>query len=162
VNKKQQKTLKKIFAKPTRADIAWNEVKSLLAACNADISEGRGGVKIMMKNILKYKEYTGSVNFDADDRIFHGRVLGIRDVIGFEGESVTDLEKDFREAIEDYLETLETCREISKEPEKPFSGRFVVRIPSELHCAIALEAKKQKKSINSWIADTFKSAIEVH
>jgi len=112
----------------------------------------------MMKNILKYKGYTGSVNFDADDRIFHGRVPGITDVIGFEGGSVTDLEKDFHEAIEDYLET---CREIGKEPEKPFSGRFVVRIPSELHCAVALEAKKQKKSINSWIADTFKSAIEV-
>ena len=112
----------------------------------------------MMKNILKYKGYTGSVNFDADDRIFHGRVLGITDVIGFEGQSVTDLEKDFHEAIEDYLET---CREIGKEPEKPFSGRFVVRIPSELHCAVALEAKKQKKSINSWIADTCKNAIEV-
>ena len=112
----------------------------------------------MMKNTLKYKGYTGSVNFDVDDRIFHGRVLGITDVIGFEGASVTDLEKDFHEAIEDYLDT---CREIGKEPEKPFSGRFVVRIPSELHCAIALEAKKRKKSINSWIADTCKGAIEV-
>ena len=104
-----------------------------------------------MKNTLKYKGYTGNVNFDAEDKIFHGRVLGITDVIGFEGESVSELEKDFCEAIDDYLET---CQEIGKAPEKPFSGRFVLRVPSELHCAIALEAKRQNKSINKWITDT--------
>ena len=103
-----------------------------------------------MKNTLKYKGYTGNVNFDAEDKIFHGRVLGITDVIGFEGASVFELEKDFREATDDYLET---CQEIGKEPEKPFSGRFVLRVPSELHCAIALEAKRQNKSINKWITD---------
>jgi len=104
-----------------------------------------------MKNILKYKGYTGNVNFDAEDKIFHGRVLGITDVIGIEGGSVSELEKDFRDAIDDYLET---CQEIGKAPEKPFSGRFVLRVPSELHCAIALEAKRQNKSINKWITDT--------
>ena len=104
-----------------------------------------------MKNTLKYKGYTGNVNFDAEDKIFHGRVLGITDVIGFEGVSVSELEKDFHEAIDDYLET---CQGIGKEPEKPFSGRFVLRVPSELHCAIALEAKRQNKSINKWITDT--------
>ncbi len=104
-----------------------------------------------MKNTLKYKGYTGNVNFDAEDKIFYGRVLGITDVIGFEGESVSELEKDFCEAIDDYLET---CQEIGKTPEKPFSGRFVLRVPSELHCAIALEAKRQNKSINKWITDT--------
>jgi predicted HicB family RNase H-like nuclease len=104
-----------------------------------------------MKNTLKCKGYTGNVNFDAEDKVFHGRVLGITDVIGFEGASVSELEKDFREAIDDYLET---CQEIGKEPEKSFSGRFVLRVPSELHCAIALEAKRQNKSINKWITDT--------
>ncbi len=109
-----------------------------------------------MKNTLKYKGYTGNVNFDAEDKIFHGRVLGITDVIGFEGASVSELEKDFREAIDDYLET---CQEIGKEPEKPFSGRFVLRVPSELHCAIALEAKRQNKSINKWITDTCRHKV---
>lgn len=103
-----------------------------------------------MKNVLKYKGYTGSVNFDAEDKIFHGRVLGITDVLGFEGTSVEELERDFHEAIDDYLET---CREIGKEPEKPFSGHFMVRVPSELHCAIALEAKRQQKSINALITE---------
>jgi len=67
-----------------------------------------------MKNTLKYKGYTGNVNFDADDKIFHGRVLGITDVIGFEGASVSELEKDFREAIDDYLET---CQKIGRIPQ---------------------------------------------
>ena len=109
-----------------------------------------------MKNVLKYRGYTGSVNFDADDMVFHGRVLGITDVIGFEGESVAELEQDFTSAIDDYLEM---CQELGKEPEKPFSGRFMVRIPSELHCAIALEAKKENKSINSWIAEICERAV---
>lgn len=109
-----------------------------------------------MQNTLKHKGYTGNVNFDAEDKIFHGRVLGITDVIGFEGTSVSELEKDFREAIDDYLET---CQEIGKEPEKPFSGRFVLRVPSELHCAIALEAKRQNKSINKWITDTCRHKV---
>jgi predicted HicB family RNase H-like nuclease len=109
-----------------------------------------------MKNTLKYKGYPGNVNFDAEDKIFHGRVLGITDIIGFEGASVSEFEKDFSEAIDDYLET---CQEIGKGPEKPFSGRFVLRVPSELHCAIALEAKRQKKSINKWITDTCRHKV---
>jgi len=102
-----------------------------------------------MKNALKYKGYTGTVVFDSDDRIFHGRLMGITDIITFEGASVADLEKDFRSAVDEYLKT---CKGIGREPERPFSGRFMVRVPSELHCAIALAAKKERKSINAWIA----------
>ena len=103
-----------------------------------------------MKNALKYKGYTGTVDFDSDDRIFHGRLMGITDMITFEGASVEDLEKDFRSAVDEYLKT---CQRIGREPEKPFSGRFMLRVPSELHCAIALSAKKERKSINAWIAE---------
>jgi predicted HicB family RNase H-like nuclease len=103
-----------------------------------------------MKNALKYKGYTGTVVFDSDDRIFHGRLMGITDIITFEGASVADLEKDFRSAVDEYLKT---CKGIGREPERPFSGRFMVRVPSELHCAIALAAKKERKSINAWIAE---------
>jgi len=68
-----------------------------------------------MDNVLQYRGYIGSVEFDAEDRIFHGRVLGITDLIGFEGESVSALEQDFRNAVDDYLET---CSEAGKPPEK--------------------------------------------
>ena len=103
-----------------------------------------------MKNTLKYKGYTGTVVFDSDDRIFHGRLMGITDMITFEGASVGDLERDFRSAVDEYLKT---CKRIGREPEKPFSGRFMLRVPSELHCAIAPSAKKEPKSINAWIAE---------
>ncbi len=110
-----------------------------------------------MNNILKYKGYIGSVNFDADDRIFHGWVIGITDVIGFEGADVDSLGNDFHEAVDDYFET---CRKIGKEPEKPFTGRFVLHIPPELHSSIALAATMQKKSINAWVADACKNNVE--
>ena len=76
--------------------------------------------------------------------------MGITDMITFEGASVEDLEKDFRSAVDEYLKT---CKRIGREPEQPFSGRFMLRVPSELHCAIALSAKKERKSINAWIAE---------
>lgn len=68
----------------------------------------------MMNNTMFYKGYVGTVNFDSEDRIFHGRGIGIADVIGFEGASVDELEADFQNAVGDYLET---CRDIGKIPE---------------------------------------------
>jgi predicted HicB family RNase H-like nuclease len=109
-----------------------------------------------MRNILKYKGYTGSVDFDAEDKIFHGKVLGITDIITFEGKTVTGLEKDFHAAVIDYLKT---CHEIEKEPEKPYSGKFNVRIPSELHNMIAQKAKNRGISLNTWVIDTFKKIV---
>jgi len=96
------------------------------------------------------KEYVGSVNFDPDDRIFHGRVLGISDVVGFEGGSVEALEKDFRDAVDDYTET---CHEIGKPPERPFSGKILLEIPPDLHMAVSAAASRQKKSVDAWITD---------
>ncbi len=110
-----------------------------------------------MKNTLRYKGYTGSVNFNADDKIFHGRVLGISDIISFQGVSVKELEEDFKGAIDDYIDL---CNKTKKEPEKPFSGKFVLRIPSDLHCNLTLAARKQNKSLNSWVVDICKKAID--
>ncbi len=73
-----------------------------------------------MKNILKYKGYEGSVEFYADDRIFHGRLLGINDIITFQGDSVEGIEKDFQEVVEDYLEA---CADHGNEPEKTNTKR---------------------------------------
>jgi len=110
-----------------------------------------------MSNILKYKGYTGSVSFDAEDRIFHGRVTGIRDVVGFEGVSVDELEGDFRDAVDDYLDT---CREIGKPPEKSFSGRIILEIPGELHASIATEADRQRKRVEDWIVDACRKMVK--
>ena len=80
--------------------------------------------------MLDYKGYTGHVEFDAEAGLFHGEVLDTRDVITFQGTSVEDLQQAFRDSVEDYLDF---CEERSEEPEKPFSGRLMVRLSSDLH-----------------------------
>ena len=100
--------------------------------------------------MLEYKGYRGQVEFDEDAAVFHGEVLGTRDVITFEGTSVRALEKAFRNSVEDYLEF---CGERGEEPNKPFSGRLMVRVPPGLHRDLYVEAKLEKKSLNQLIAE---------
>ena len=103
--------------------------------------------------MLKYKGYSGDVEYDDEAKIFHGEVLDTKDVITFRGKSVTEIEKSFRESIDDYLEF---CKERGEEPDKPFSGKFVLRIPSELHHRIYLNARRKGKSINNWIIEVLR------
>lgn len=99
---------------------------------------------------LEYKGYKGAAEFDDDARLFHGEVLDTRDVITFQGTTVDHLELAFRESVDDYLDY---CRERGEEPEKPFSGRLMLRLPPELHRRIYIEARREGKSLNQWIAD---------
>jgi len=103
--------------------------------------------------MLKYKGYSGAVEYDDEAKIFHGEVFDTKDVITFQGKSVNEIEKSFRESIDDYLEF---CRIRGEEPDKPFSGKFVLRIPSDLHHKIYLNARRKGKSINNWIIDILK------
>lgn len=100
--------------------------------------------------MLRYKGYTGHAEFDDEAGIFHGEVLDLKDVITFQGKSVTELERAFRESIEDYLEF---CRERGEEPDKPFSGRLMLRLPPSLHRQVYIRAQQEGKSLNQWIAD---------
>lgn len=104
--------------------------------------------------MLKYKGYTGHVEFDDEAGIFHGEVLDTRDVITFQGKSVDEIETAFRDSIEDYLEF---CAERHEQPQKPFSGKFVLRMSPELHHKVYLKAIKSGKSLNRWIADVLAS-----
>mgnify|MGYP006305305715 CR=1 FL=1 len=110
-----------------------------------------------MQNVLEYKGYYGSVEFDSRDEQLHGRLIGISDIISYEGQSVEELKKDFRAAVDDYLDT---CREMDREPEKPFSGRLMVRMPRELHAAVSMKAKEHGESLNAWIVETLSRAAE--
>ncbi|MDZ4796593.1 MAG: type II toxin-antitoxin system HicB family antitoxin, partial [Bryobacteraceae bacterium] len=74
---------------------------------------------------MTYKNYDAVVRFDEQAGLFHGEVVNTRDVITFQGTSVKELEKAFRESVEDYLAF---CAERAEEPEKPYSGKFVVRV----------------------------------
>ena len=101
--------------------------------------------------MLTYKGYSGQVNYDGDARIFHGEVLDTRDVITFQGRSVEEIEQAFRESVDDYLEF---CEERNEQPDKPFSGKFVLRMSPQLHHEFFLKAKRSGKSLNKWVVDT--------
>lgn len=99
---------------------------------------------------MKYKGYEGSISFDDEAEIFHGEVINTKDVITFQGKSVKELKKAFKESVDDYISF---CKKRGEEPEKPFSGNLVIRIDPELHKKLAVQAKKKKKSLNAFIAE---------
>ena len=111
-----------------------------------------------MKKMKPYKGYTATVEFDADEMVLHGRVENIRDVISFQAVSVDHLQSAFEEAIDDYLDL---CSERGEQPEKPFSGKFVLRLDADLHREIALRSARERKSLNAWIVDVVSAAIGV-
>ena len=105
---------------------------------------------------MKYRGYEAIVEYDDEDRLFVGRVINTRDVIVFDGLSVDELEQSFQTVIEEYLED---CKTIGKQPEKPFSGKFNLRISPELHRKIALLATKQNVSLNTFVEQALKKFV---
>jgi predicted HicB family RNase H-like nuclease len=106
--------------------------------------------------MMEYKGYLGWVEYDDEASLFHGEVTNLRDVITFQGESVEELRRAFRESVDDYLAF---CEERGEEPEKPYSGTFTVRISPELHRDIALRARIAGKSLNAWVTDLLGQAV---
>ncbi len=107
--------------------------------------------------MMTYKGYSGQVEFDDEADILHGRVIGIKDVITFEGRTVDDIRVAFHDSVEDYLEF---CQELGQEPDKPFSGKLPFRTSPERHRRIYLAAKKAGESINSWMDDVLSEAAD--
>ena len=105
--------------------------------------------------MLEHKGYKGNAEFDDEAGLFHGEVLDTRDVITYQGTSVEELELAFRESVEDYLAFCEARQE---EPDKPFSGRLMLRLPPDLHRRIYVEARREGKSLNQWITDRLERA----
>jgi predicted HicB family RNase H-like nuclease len=103
---------------------------------------------------MKYKNYEATVRFDEEAEIFHGEVINTRDVITFQGSSVEELKQAFKDSVEDYLDF---CRERNEEPDKPFSGNFVLRISPELHHKLYKKAKLSGKSLNALIEESLAS-----
>ncbi len=104
--------------------------------------------------MLKYKGYSGQINYDDESRIFHGEVIDTRDVITFQGKSVDEIEIAFRESIDDYIDF---CNERGEQPDKPFSGKFILRMSPKLHHKFFLKANRSGKSLNKWVVETLDS-----
>ena len=107
--------------------------------------------------MMEYKGYIGKAEFDGEAEIFHGEIINTRDVITFQGKSVKELTKAFRDSVNDYLVF---CNERGEAPEKPFSGQFVTRIPPELHRQVNAAAVIAGLSQNAWVTRQLQSAVE--
>ena len=110
-----------------------------------------------MIQTLQHRGYDGSVEFSAEDKMLHGRVLGIRDLISYGGTTVRTLEKNFRDAIDEYLVF---CQRRGKEPNLPFKGSFNVRVSSELHKRAALYADQHDLKLNAVVQQALQSYLE--
>jgi predicted HicB family RNase H-like nuclease len=106
---------------------------------------------------LEYKGYSGSIEYSREDNLFYGKVIGIQSLISYEGKTGKELEYDFKDAVNEYLET---CKKQGTNPEKPFKGSFNVRISPKLHYKAALLAKEEKMSLNNFVAESIRDKIE--
>jgi len=108
---------------------------------------------------MTHKGYTARVEFDERDNIFAGRVLGIRTMISFHGETVAELRHEFEVAVEDFVRE---CKEKGVKPEKPASGKLLLRVPPEVHGAALVAAQAAGKSLNQWATELLQDAVHTH
>ena len=106
-------------------------------------------------NTMSHKGYTARVEFDERDSIFVGRVLGLHTIISFHGETVAELRSAFEIAIEEFLQD---CKKQGIRPEKPASGKLMLRVPPEVHGAALVAAQAAGKSLNQWATEVLEEA----
>ncbi len=138
MNAKQRRTLRAVFAPPpTSSAIVFADIEALVT--------------------MNYKGYTARIEFDERDHIFVGRVLGLRTVISFHGETVAELRTEFEAALDDFLRD---CKAQGIRPEKPASGKILLRIPPEVHGAALVAAQAAGKSLNQWATEVLETAVQ--
>jgi predicted HicB family RNase H-like nuclease len=96
------------------------------------------------------------VEYDDEAGVFHGEAINLRDVVTFQGETVKQIQKAFHDSVDDYLAY---CSERGEAPEKPYSGKFVVRVGPDLHKSLAVRARREHKSLNAWVRDTLSGYV---
>lgn len=101
-----------------------------------------------MKDTITYKNYIGSVQFSQEDNVFYGKIKGVNELVTFEGESVSELNSAFREAVEDYEEL---CEIAGKSPDKSYKGSFNVRITPDLHKELSRRSSELGLSLNQLV-----------
>ena len=106
--------------------------------------------------MMEYRGYWATVAFDDEADIFHGEVIGTRDVITFQGESVPEIREAFAASVDEYLKV---CAERGREPDRAFSGKIPLRIPPEVHRVATATARAEGKSLNAWLSEKIASAV---
>lgn len=108
-------------------------------------------------NTMNYKGYPARIEYSEEDSCFIGHIVGINDIVGFHGETVAELRGAFEEAVDDYLET---SAKLGRPPQKPYSGKLMLRVPPEVHAAVAAAAEVSGKSINQWATELLAAAVD--
>lgn len=107
--------------------------------------------------MMQYKGYMGKVEFDPDAQVLHGEVVGIRDVITFQADSVSALRSAFEESVDDYLAF---CEQRGESPDRPCSGQFLLRLTPELHRRAAMLAAANSQSLNQWVTRQIETSVQ--
>lgn len=108
-------------------------------------------------NTMSHQGYTARVEYDERDDIFVGRILGIRSIISFHGDTVVELRSRFEHAVADYLAD---CEREGVQPEKPASGKLLLRVPPEVHGRAMVAAQAAGKSLNQWATEVLQQAVQ--
>ena len=108
-------------------------------------------------NMMSYKGYAARIEYSEDDECFVGHISGISDIVGFHGDSVSELRDAFEEAVDDYLET---CKALKRQPQQPYTGKIELRIPPDVHAGIAVAAEISGKTIDEWAEDALTHALD--
>ena len=109
-------------------------------------------------NMMKYKGYIARIEYDEEDRIFVGHLAGIKDIVGFHGITVNELEGAFHESVDNYIAISE---ETGRPVQKPYSGKLMLRVSPDVHAAVATAAEVHGKSINQWVSDVLDEAADI-
>ncbi len=112
----------------------------------------------MISSLMEYKGYHAKIEFDQEDQIFVGSILGINDSLNFHGRSVQELTDSMHDCIDNYLIR---CEEIGKEPEREYKGSFNIRIKPEQHKKIALRAASEGITINQFVSRAIEDELEL-
>lgn len=109
-------------------------------------------------NMMKYRGYIARIEYDEEDRIFVGHLAGIKDIVGFHGSTVDDLESAFHESVDNYIAISE---ETGRPAQEPYSGKLMLRVPADVHAAVATAAEVHGKSINQWASEALEKAAHI-
>lgn len=105
---------------------------------------------------MTYKGYTARVDFDERDDVFVGRILGIRSIVSFHGQTVAELRTEFEKAVDDYVDE---CKSLGVKPERPASGKLLLRVPPDVHGKALVLAQAAGKSLNQWATEVLQDAV---
>jgi predicted HicB family RNase H-like nuclease len=105
---------------------------------------------------VKYRGYEAVVRYSDEDETFVGEVINTRDMLIFDGNDVAEVEQSFHAVVDEYLED---CENEGREAEKPFSGRFVMRLDPDLHRALFIQAKHSGQSLNAYVQEKLSQVV---